>query len=701
MRTRNVRRRLQGSVVLTLMLLCALSTPVHAGNPKEAAVAGKKAKKAQPLEAKEPAKEVPEEGLADFTPRSGHFVQKVKRGWTGLLVYSKTIDGVDWQIVESQGVGANGVVDPDGRSATEYFPSQDPVLYLVSFDAFSRVNAARKGTAIVRYLGRAESGNLHCELRIEVEADTSELDSALKEAIPSAQIKVIEVKSAAILQGTVTTQEDLLLATSVAQQFYPQIIPQLKVAAVPPDQKAPNGKASNDSAQTAPPKSKLETPRQTRPDAPAELKALREEVQALRQDIRQLNELLTKRLESKDRAETAPSPKVETSDASQPLRDGLLCFNAKWCGPCAKMWPIVRKLKADGNPIRFVDIDAEPDLAMKHGVSSIPCFILLKQGIEVQRISGVTIEKDLKALLKRLDHAEDSSSRHQQDKSDSESAVTQVPKPKKDVSDPVVMNYPVADLVIPITGESKPKPNDWFRLMEMIMTEIEPTCWVSNGGTSTIKTNESTMSLLVRAPQAIQERVLTLFERERRKMDLQVSFEVRLITTADMPLAELMGTKLKTDPDSGCILLDPAKTNLSTQALQAAGGRIVFAPKVTVVNGQTAYVGSKSWLMHDETPIDFSLQMRGFIAPDRRSVGVNLAPNIDFDADTIVDELTRRTINVADGSSLLVDLTEELRVKNPGAVISGRAYLLLQPRIIVQEEEEDRLGDHPFNMPSP
>ena len=141
-----MRRWVRGSVVpLTLILLFAVNTPVHAGNPKEAAVAGKKAKKARPLQAEEPSKEVPEEGLADFTPRSGQFVQKVKRGWTGFLVYSKTIDGTDWQIVESQGVGANGVLDPDGRNASEYFPSQDPVLYLVSFDAFSRVNAARKG----------------------------------------------------------------------------------------------------------------------------------------------------------------------------------------------------------------------------------------------------------------------------------------------------------------------------------------------------------------------------------------------------------------------------------------------------------------------------------------------------------------------------------------------------------------------------
>ena len=502
---------------------------------------------------------------------------------------------------------------------------------------------------------------------------------------------------------------------------------------------------------------------------------------------------------------TDPSPKVETSDASQPLQDGLLCFDASWCGPCAQMRPIVTKLKREDQRLQLVNIDARPDLSNQHNVSSIPCFVLLKQGKEVQRATGITTERYLRTLLKRLDDAEDSDSssrggslddanaaRNEHDRlqralskrfdlavedqpltavikriggmieanivldpvgleeegaapttkqtfaltqvsaeqalrhilkpmhlefiehneviwitsrrrakelqsqassnrrgnSSSESAMAQAPRPTKDASDSVVINYPVADLVMPTTGEMKPKPNDWFRLIEMIMTEIEPTCWVSNGGTCTIKANESTSSLLVRAPQAIQERVLTLFERERRKMDLQVSFEVRLISTADKPLAELIGTKLKTDPDTGYILLDPAKANLSIQALQAGGGPIVFAPKVTIFNGQTAYVGSKSWLMHDETPIDFSLQMRGFIAPDRRSVGVNLALN----PDKVVDELTRRTINVADGSSLLIDLTEELRIKNPEAVISGRAYLLLQPRIIVQEEEEEQLG---------
>ncbi|MDB5347050.1 MAG: Thioredoxin protein [Schlesneria sp.] len=694
MRTRNMRRWLQGSgVSLALMLVFTLSGLARASDQQE--VAGKKAKKAQSMPASDKPKGVADQGLAEFVPRSGTFAQKVKRGWSGVLVCSKTIDGVDWQIVETEEIGATARNVRDGISASEFFPSQDPVLQVVSFDVFSRFNAIRKGTAVIRYLGRAESGNRHCELRIEVEADTSELDSALKETIPSAQIKVIEVKSAAILQGTVPTQEDLLLATTVAQQFYPQIIPQLKVAAVPPDHKTPKGDPSKDPAQPTPAKPKPETPRQVRLDTQADLNALREEVQALRQDIRQLNELLAKRLESKDRAEFDPSLKTETSDDNASLRDGLLCFDAKWCGPCAQMRPIIQKLKANGSPIQVVDVDTHPELCKQRNVSSIPCFILLKQGKEVERLNGVTTEKNLKTLLKRLDNPEDSSASSNSaspDKSDPARLHDDHLQNVDLTFSDFIINYPVADLVYPLPPETKPKLSDWFRLIELIMTDVEPTCWVSNGGTCTIKANESSNSLVVQAPQAIQERVYTVFERERRKLDLQVSFAVTLIAAPDKPLAELIGADLKTDPDTGCILLDPAKTNLSIQAFQAAGGRIEFAPKLTIFNGQTAFLGSKSWPVQNETSIDFSLQMRGFIAPDRRSVGVNLALN----PHKVVDELTRRTINVADGSSLLIDMTEELRTKNPEAVISGRAYLLLQPRIIVQEEEKMRL-DSPFS----
>ena len=80
----------------------------------------------------------------------------------------------------------------------------------------------------------------------------------------------------------------------------------------------------------------------------------------------------------------------------------LLDFSARWCGPCQQMSPIVSKLERQGYPIRQVDVDQERDLAKKYDVSSIPCFVLIANGKEINRITGATDEKQLRKLMTLL-----------------------------------------------------------------------------------------------------------------------------------------------------------------------------------------------------------------------------------------------------------------------------------------------------------
>ena len=79
----------------------------------------------------------------------------------------------------------------------------------------------------------------------------------------------------------------------------------------------------------------------------------------------------------------------------------LLDFRADWCGPCRAMEPVVGQLAAAGYPVRMVNIDQDKGLAAQYHVHSIPCFVLLVDGREVDRAVGETDPGRLQAMFTR------------------------------------------------------------------------------------------------------------------------------------------------------------------------------------------------------------------------------------------------------------------------------------------------------------
>ncbi len=80
----------------------------------------------------------------------------------------------------------------------------------------------------------------------------------------------------------------------------------------------------------------------------------------------------------------------------------LIDFWASWCGPCRMVAPVLDELadELDGKvKIAKVNVDENQDLAMQFRVSSIPAFILFKNGEVVERAAGAMPKAMFKNLL--------------------------------------------------------------------------------------------------------------------------------------------------------------------------------------------------------------------------------------------------------------------------------------------------------------
>ena len=75
----------------------------------------------------------------------------------------------------------------------------------------------------------------------------------------------------------------------------------------------------------------------------------------------------------------------------------ILYFSATWCGPCKNFKPIMEQVSRE-LPVRFVDVDSNPQLVAEYGVRSVPTVIFLKDGQTVDKKAGVLTEAQIKSL---------------------------------------------------------------------------------------------------------------------------------------------------------------------------------------------------------------------------------------------------------------------------------------------------------------
>ncbi|HEX5870565.1 MAG TPA: thioredoxin [Longimicrobium sp.] len=82
----------------------------------------------------------------------------------------------------------------------------------------------------------------------------------------------------------------------------------------------------------------------------------------------------------------------------------LVDFYADWCPPCKMMAPTLDQVARDRTGralVAKVDTDANPMLARRFGIASIPTLIAFKGGAEVARELGALPRQRLEALIDR------------------------------------------------------------------------------------------------------------------------------------------------------------------------------------------------------------------------------------------------------------------------------------------------------------
>ena len=83
------------------------------------------------------------------------------------------------------------------------------------------------------------------------------------------------------------------------------------------------------------------------------------------------------------------------------LLTNIFYFTADGCQPCKKIKPMIQEINKDRLGLKFhmIDADIEKELIQRFKIQSLPTFIIINQGKEIQRLTGSQTKEKLQEFL--------------------------------------------------------------------------------------------------------------------------------------------------------------------------------------------------------------------------------------------------------------------------------------------------------------